>query len=540
MGWWLADRRTVQADGVITRFDPVYWTVDFPRPMMAAATVTAPDALRVDAVFYRTDDLAGLIWWAEDVIDHVLLRYATARDFRRCQLAFRWRSAGILPLDAINGPTLTIEGRDAGGAPRTWYVRLWNYAAGDPDDAEVAIDFGAVDGGFLLPGEADPVWAGDVDRMFISLTAPGYSGTPGMLAAPVEGRVELSGMRSAGSGSVLAIGDVVAPEHGLGIATAYDDCYNLTPARVLRTIVQLGYRGAINHYVGMSHYFRLEANGGGWYVSLAGGVLNAAAAAWHRDFAARARAFGHDVIWSLSYEVLDQHCWGDWKQRRADGAAALTGYTPPSTLLSPAHGGAMAYLQAVAAAFVAIAAEAGLTTRFQVGEPWWWVSGDGAPCLYDPAAVAAFAPVPIATVRAPLDAAQLATLDAAGASLAQSTAALITAAAAAAVSHVLVYLPSVLDPAAPEVRRMNLPLGWARPAFDVLQLEDYEWAAAGATALSRRARAAAGARLGYPLAEQHYLSGFCSRRRIAANGARSSRQRATARPRGRSSGRCPR
>ena len=28
---------------------------------------------------------------------------------------------------------------------------------------------------------------------------------------------------------------------------------------------------------------------------------------------------------------------------------------------------------------------------------------------------------------------------------------------------------------APEVRRANLPVGWAKPAFDVLQLEDYEW-----------------------------------------------------------------
>ncbi len=56
--------------------------------MMAAVTTTAPDALRVDAVFYQTDDLAGLIWDAADSIDHPLLRYETARDFSRCTLAF--------------------------------------------------------------------------------------------------------------------------------------------------------------------------------------------------------------------------------------------------------------------------------------------------------------------------------------------------------------------------------------------------------------------------------------------------------------------
>ena len=42
-----------------------------------------------------------------------------------------------------------------------------------PEDAVVAIDFAALDGGFLLPGEADPVWAGDVDRMFVSLVPAG-------------------------------------------------------------------------------------------------------------------------------------------------------------------------------------------------------------------------------------------------------------------------------------------------------------------------------------------------------------------------------
>ena len=33
----------------IQRFDPRFWTIDFPRPMMASAVVTAPDALRIDA-----------------------------------------------------------------------------------------------------------------------------------------------------------------------------------------------------------------------------------------------------------------------------------------------------------------------------------------------------------------------------------------------------------------------------------------------------------------------------------------------------------
>ena len=513
MGWRLAEAGETPTRGFVKRFDPRFWTVNFPRPMMAAVTTTGPDALAVDAVFYKADDLAGLIWEAADRFDHPLLAYETDRDFRGCRLSFRWQASGVMALNAINGPTLTIEGRDANGNARAWYVRLWNYAVGTPDDAVVTIDFDALDGGFLLPGEAVRVWAGDIDRLFISLVAPGYTNADAPLAAAAEARVTLSGMTCEGARSVLAIGEAMVPAHGLRIAGGYDDSYNLTPARLLRNMLHLGYRGPINHYVGMSHYFRLHWEGSGFYVSLAGGVLNVACAAWHKDFAAKAKALGYGLILSLSYELFDAHCWNDWKQRAADGSPALTGWAPPSTLLSPAHSGAMYYLRVVAQAFVGIAVAAGQAPRFQIGEPWWWVTGDGRPCLYDDAARAALGgdPVAIASVFGALDAGQRALLDQAGALLAASTLALrdaVRAIDAGTQVLLLAYLPSVLSAAAPEIRRANLPLGWAHPAFDVLQLEDYDWVIAGDSGASARGIAAVNARLGYPPGETHYLSGF--------------------------------
>src|SRR3546814_17372710 len=107
--------------------------------MMASVVTTASDALRFDAVFYRADDLAGLIWEAEDRHDHPLLAYETSRDFRVCVLSFRWQSAGMMPLDAINGPTPTIEGRDAGGSAQRWFVRLLNSAAGGSEYETVTV-----------------------------------------------------------------------------------------------------------------------------------------------------------------------------------------------------------------------------------------------------------------------------------------------------------------------------------------------------------------------------------------------------------------
>ncbi len=500
MGHWLAPPGSAKTLGHLKRFDARFWTVDFPRPMMASIVTTGPNALRIEALFYRADDLAGLIWAAEDRWDHPLLAYETARDFRRCRLVFRWRSGGVKALDAVHGPTLTIEGRDSAGAARSWYVRLWNYADGAPEDSEIALDFAAMAGGWEAD---DPVWAGDVDRMFFSLVAPGYNGEDEMLAAPAAGWAELSAISCEGSASVLAIGDAVLPDHGLRIATGYDDLYHLTPARMLRSILRLGYRDLINHYVGMSHYFRLDSS------LEVTGALNMPCAAWHADFLVRAKALGFEVILSLSYELLDQHCPESWKQRAQNGEPALTGWEPPSALLSPANGEAMAYLQAVARAFAALAAAAAQPVRFQAGEPWWWVMPDGRICLYDDAAVAAFDPVPIPDVRAPLDGAQTATLDDAGEVLAESTAALRDAVrdeAPDAESLLLVYLPTVLD--APEIKRANVPVGWAAPAFDVLQLEDYDWVVAGRTGATARGMNEITARLGYAVAGQHYFAGF--------------------------------
>ena len=517
MPFWLAAKRTAQATSFIQRFDPRFWTVDFPRPMIAAATTPASDGLRVDAVFLRRNDLAGIIWESADRWDHPLLGYATDRDYSHTVLSFRWRSAGVLALDAVNGPTLTIEGRDAAGVARAWYVRLWNYAQGTPTDAAVTLKFSALAGGFLLPGEADPVFPGDLDRMFISLVAPGYDpASAAPLAAPVEGWAELSQIRCEGSRAMLEIGDVIVPPHGVGIATGYDDAYNQTPARVLRTIRGLGYRGSINHYVGMSHFMRLAADGaGGYAVDPAQPALNVASAAWHRALFAEAAARGHSVIASLSYELLAQHCPPAWQQRDGQGDPARTGYDPPSALLSPANGVAMGWLAQASRAFVALQKETGLPVRFQLGEPWWWVTAGGRICLYDDAARAALGgnPVTIADMRQPLNAAQKALLDQAGVLLAFSTAALVAAVrqeagAAGAEALLLAYLPTVLDPATPEARRANLPLGWASPAFDTLQLEAYDWVTGGAEALHAAGIAEATARLGYPVARQHYISGY--------------------------------
>jgi uncharacterized protein (TIGR02217 family) len=520
MKYWLAEPLSGRTRWV-KRFDPRYWTIDFPRPMMAAVTTGGTDAVNVDLNFLTSSDLAGLIWESADRWSHPLIALETVRDYRGTTLAFRWQSdAGVLPLDAVNGPVLTIEGRDATGVAHSWYVRLWNYAEGSGDDALVTLDFDALAGGFMLPAEADPVWAGDIDRMFISLVPPGYDGQGAPLPVPVDAHVTLSGLRCDGPGSMLKAGDGFVPPHGLRICGGYDDSYNQTPERLVEAMFALGYRGALVHYVGMSHFPALRWDAGeNRYLADPAVPLCSAAVAWHADYFARAVDLGFSPIVSLSFELLEENCPEAWAQRRSDGTRGATGYVPPSSLLSPARVDAMAWLHDVAVAFVGLAVANGAAPRFQIGEPWWWVGPDWRPSLYDAATTALYAAetglaAPLITdVRAVTTAAERVFLDWCGGLLGRATLDLrdaVLAAAPAAETLLLFYAPQVLEAAAPELIRANLPPQWAAPAFDVLQLEDYDFVTRGDAGGQARARAVIADRLGYALAAQHYFSGFAA------------------------------
>lgn len=512
MAFWLARERREQESSFIQRFDPRFWTVNFPRPAMASVVTTSADSMQVDVELHNEGELVGLIWDSVDSLDHPLLAYETNRDYSNTMLSFRWQSDGVIALNAVNGPTLTIEGRDAAGNAQTWFVRLWNYATGSPTDATIELSFSALESGFTLPGT--PIHPGDIDRMFISIVAPDYvPGSAAPLAERFNGRVTVSRIITDGSHGILEIGDVRLPIHGERIATAYDDGYDQTPARLLRGIVGLGYREDLVHYVGMSHFMRLSQQEGS-LLAVPEGKLCQPAIEWHSNFFNAAQANDLEVIASISYELFNAYCPESWKQRTASGAPALTGWVPPSSLLSPANAEAMAWLSASALQFVDLLKTSSQPVRVQIGEPWWWTTADGEIYLYDDAARTAFggSPPEIADMRLPLDPQEIALLDQAGTLLAQSTADLTADIRAASMGPaevlLLAFTPTILNPQMPELHRANLPIGWAKPAFDRLQLEDYDWLTGGADALRRAAYIFVDARLQYPIEDQDYLAGF--------------------------------
>lgn len=516
MRYYLAGQDDQVRTGFVKQFTPRLWTVDFPRPMMAAVTAAGPRLLRVDLDFLTRGDLAGLIWESVDRWSHPLLAYETRRDYRGVTLEFDWVAGpGMMPLDQVHGAVLTIEGRDAAGAARIWYVRLWNHAEGSPTNARIHFDFDDMRDGFGVDGEL--VYTGDIDRMFISLVSAAYDETPTPLAAVISTWVELRDIRTSGPGCTIKIGDAFLPEHALRMCSGFDDSYHQAPERLIEQWQALGYRGFVNHYVGMSHHYALAHVGDGRF-EVAGGLC-ASARQWHVAFARALKVAGYDLILSVSFELFDANAPAAWAQRDMDGERALTGWVPPSTLLSPCNAAAIAWLSDISVAFVQLARDAGLAIHFQVGEPWWWISGAVKPCFYDMATVDRWmgergsAPPAISDIRGPRTAAEKDWLDWLGARLAEATADVREAARTAAeeapfTSYLLFFAPQVLDAAAPELWRANMPVGWSWPEWDILQLEDYDFVTAGDEGGMRRGRQAVSEKLQYPMAQQQYLAGF--------------------------------
>lgn len=516
MGYYLAKKADQLRRSWTKRFRPDLWTIDFSRPMMAAVTAPEMDRLRVDLDFLTRKDLAGLIWSSEDRLSHPLLAYEAGRDYRHIKLSFDWIAGpGMMPLDAVHGAVLTIEGRNAQGEPASWYVRLWNYADGSPLNAHIELDFNDLRAGFGPDGEV--VHVADIDRMFISLVPQDYDESDTPLVASLSTFVELRNIRIGGHRSMMQIGDAFLPEHRLAMCSGYDDSYNQTPERLVEQWRALGYRGIATHYVGMSHFPALRHVGAGRF-EVAGGICNSASA-WHEGLLRALHEADMQLVLSLSFELFDEYTPVAWAQKDADGARALTGWDPPSTLLSPCNVAALAWLTDVASGFSALAASVADEVHLQVGEPWWWVEPSGKPCFHDDATVARWtmekgsAPPVMHDVIGSRSVAEQQWLDWLGARLSDACAAVREAARGAAGSkpfrsYLLFYAPQVLDADTPDLRRANMPSGWAHPEWDVLQLEDYDFVTDGDEWGQENARRAVTESLGYPPEKQNYFSGF--------------------------------
>ena len=422
-------------------------------------------------------------------------------------------------LGSAHSPSLTVE--TYGG--EIYFVRLEDYL--DPDQSQddfIILQFDTVRGSLSTDlGNARDIPWHDVRRMFISFTPLGYNpSAPSIPLGEQVAKIRLTDMQGL---PTLPIRTTPLPSHNLRMTDGYDNAYPLTPKRIVDQLVRLGYSGKYVLYMGISkfHSQTYSEVEGRYIVDPSKPILNAPTVAWLTDFLARLVTAGFTPVISVSFEILGMWMPDDWNQRDASGNLARTGWQPPSGLVRPTSADGLAYLRDVFLAVLALL-PSGSAKHLQIGEPWWWDGsfGSGAPHIYDfgtltkyNAETGLFAPSERLTqVTGAVPAAQLPYLEWLRDQLGRATDYLrdeVLSSHPDATSYLLVFTPQILRDDAPMLRILNFPqTHWSAPAFDILQIEDYDRIIAGDFAFTEKTWLLATAILQYPAERVEYFAGF--------------------------------
>jgi len=509
----------------IERFDPIFWDVDFNLSAIATITTTGSDSFHVEGILRSTTDLVGLFWRSKDKFGHPLFSYQQNVDWRNCVLSFDlvYTACPVIN-ESANRLTMTVT--DMSG--KAYFVYLENFiTSGSPSgrNASFSIDFNTAMAGVL----ADETVPWDfIDNIFIGWVPPGYNGPlgPSTPIADLAFTADMTNITVTGSNSTVGYNDAGLAAHDLEIADGYADSYPLTPARVVDQIVNLGYRGDVTLYVGFTQFLSLTYDSGEarFKIDTAKDTINTPSSLWVTDFCERLDAEGIGVIMSVSFELLNQFVPYEWCQYDYKGDISESGWTPSSSFVSPSSVDGMNYLRDVAVEFVKLGVDAGATTGYQVGEPWWWPGGfnDNGPCFYDPFVQAEYLsdtglPVPTPFLQTIFDeyeddADQVAYLTWIRRKLGSATLWLrdeVKAAYPGTLCTVLFYTPTVSNPLSPMLNLVDFPAeDWASPAWDFIQVEDYEVIEFGNFTQQRSDLDVPIQALGYPLSDCQYFSGF--------------------------------
>lgn len=507
----------------IRRFEPEFWDLNFNPEAVATIITTGANSFRVRALLRSTRCLIGVYWRSKDIWGHPLCSYKQNVDWRNCVLSFAMTyDAGPVINDSARALVITVT--DMSGKPH--YLYLQNFmTSGSPSSrtGTFSINFSTAQGGLLAN---EPIPWDFIESMYIGFTSTSFDKNAPL--APITEtalQVDVSAISVTGANVNVPINTGTLTAHALRIADGYADSYAQTPARLVNQLVRLGYRNSVVMYVGFSQFASVSWNVGlaRFQIDNAKPFVNVPTQQWFTDYCTKLAANSMGMTVSVSYELLASWVPNAWIQKDWKGQNSESGWSPPSSFVSPCSTTGMNYLRDVSVAFVNLSFLAGATTRYQVGEPWWWAGGynDNGPCLYDANTTALYTtetslPVPTPLLKTNFDdfsaPAQTAYVSWLRGKLGTSTLFLRNAVKAARPTvdcGVLFYTPTITNPITPLVKAYSFPqTEWTSPAWDFIQVEDYEVVEYGNFFQMRLDLDVPIKDLGYALSRCEYFSGF--------------------------------
>lgn len=496
-------------------FTPMYWTVVGQRTSSYSIITNSYGSnkyIEVNAILRSNKDLVGVLWESFDKLSHKNLKRNTLIDYSGTVFKFSLETS-----DSIDNIQLAI--RTDKIIPD--HVDLSAYVVNEEGGVyDIVIDFDTVKGG---SAQTDSINVESISNISFIISSDGYSKEDEFspYGSNVEVKILISNIEC---NKTIDINGLNVVEHKVSMCTSYDDDMQFSPEYIVNSILKLGYTSGVNHYCGMSTYynkiwnstenrFRLITDG-------STGTINLATRAWHLSYAELLKKNDIPVIFSISYELFSESCPYEWTQRDWFDEFGVTGYTPPSYLLSPCNDDAMNWLKEVFIEFADILNEAGQKVRMQIGEPWWWWNqSTRRPCIYDYSAKLKFNNLTglYAQEIPSIDSTNLDSTDLAYLAFLENELGMsviniknhVLAKYPDSESAPLIFLPSIVDPAVGIMTKVNYPKElWKSPEFPFIQTEVYDWLIRDKLGMSLEAFTRATDELEYLPEQVHYLAGF--------------------------------
>ena len=480
------------------------WTVNNNFESSAAITSESLRDFTVTGTFRTENDLVGVYWNSEDLIQHPYISYGNRSNYSNVVLEFDYEMEGCVDF-SDNAINIIIESNNGD----TYFITMNRFIQNN----HVKLDFNNLT---LLPGNSymdrngkSVVVSNEIKLDVSDLKSIMFELVPVNF---VQNNVQYIIMDNADFSCKISNINVVNGEiynehpalasHQYRLCEGYDDMYNLNPFRISKEMRKLGYVEWVDLYIGASFFYEKSGVAGDIIDDLGfdhnrtekmvldkNVPLNVAFRAWLDCYARELKNNGvNDIVISVSMENLQ--CPQSWRQMDSEGNFAMSGWSPATFFYSPCHEDVIPYMKKVSESCLDIVADNGFQPVLQMGETWWWWSENNwsspAPCFYDASTKAKYLiehgselPVYSDVWESGYDEMAMKWLNQ---QLCQYSDALREVVKSDKYSNglyfALLFTPSVID--SDRVPQMMSDVNYIKDAYspdklDILQIEDYDW-----------------------------------------------------------------